>query len=239
MAAPKKAAPVVARDLEQDIAAAMVLKAHLVEILGEENADAETIRDTIEGETGLFETIRAAVGQIGEDEASADGIKAYIGRLTSRKSRLERRAELLRAALMNALDMLNEESHKIDRAHIVNAIAVRALDALTKGKLDATVATVTLKSAPAKLTIVEEAEIPPSYWKTPDPELDRAALTRDLKNHRDTLAQKLEELDGRRRSETMDNATYADLRARIIAAFPQIPGAELSNGGGTVQIRFS
>lgn len=239
MPAPKKAAPVVARDLERDIGAAKVLKAHLVEILGEEAADAETVRDAIEGETGLFETICAVVGQIGEDEASAEGIKAYVGKLNTRKSRLERRGELLRTALMNALDTLDGEEHKIDRTNIAAAIMARAMEALTSGKLDATVATVTLKATPPKLNLVDEAEVPSQYWKTPDPELDRASLTRDLKNHRDTLAQKLSELDGRRKSETMDDATYADLRARVIAAFPQIPGAELGNGGDTVQIRFS
>lgn len=239
MAAPKKAAPVVARDLEQDIGAARVLKAHLVEMLGEDGADAETVRISIESETGLFETICAVVGQIGEDEASAEGIKVYINKLKNREFRLEKRAELLRTALMNALDMLGEENHKVEAALIANAIAMRAVDALSAGNLDATVATVTLKKTASKLTIVDEAEIPSNFWKTPDPALDRAGLTTALKSQRDTLAQKLEELDGRRKSETMDDATYAELRARIIAAFPQIPGAELGNGGGTVQIRFS
>lgn len=239
MSAPKKSASPVSRDLERDIGSAKVLRAHLVEILGEEAADAETIRDAIEGETGLFETLCAVAGQIGEDEAAVEGIRVYISKQASRKSRLEKRSELLRTALMNALDMLQQENHKIDAALIVNAIAIRAMDALADGRLDATVATITLKRTPGKLAIVNEAEVPVQYWTQPDPELDRTALTSALKNHRDTLAQKLAELDGRRKSETMDDATYADLRARIVAAFPAIPGAELGNGGGTVQIRFS
>jgi hypothetical protein len=239
MAAPKKAQPVVARDMERDIGAAKVLKAHLVEILGEEAADAETVRDAIEGETGLFETICAVVGQIGEDEASAEGIKLYISRQAARKSRLEKRAELLRTALMNAIDLIGDPMHREKAEAIAAAITARAMAALTNGKLDATVATVTLKAVPPKLTVVNEGEIPSNFWKTPEPELDRTSLTTALKDHRDTLAQKLAELDERRKAEPMDDATYADLRARIIAAFPQIPGAELSNGGGTVQIRFS
>lgn len=239
MAAPKKAAPVVARNLEHDIGAAKVLKAHLVEILGDDGADAETIRLSIESETGLFETICAVVGQIGEDEASAEGIRIYVGKLTARKSRLEKRGELLRTALMNALDLIGDPMHRAQASDIVVAIAARAMAALTSGKLDASVATITLKATPAKLTVIDEDEIPSNFWKTPNPELDRASLTTALKEHRDTLAQKLVELDDRRKSEAMDDVAFAALRERIIAAFPQIPGAELANGGGTVQIRFS
>ena len=238
MANSKKAAPVVARDLEKDIGAAKVLKAHLVEILGEDDADAETVRDAIEGETDLFETICAVVGQIGEDEAAAQGIKAYVGKLEGRKSRLEKRGELLRAALMNALDLLGQPEHRAKAADIVAAMAARAMAALTNGKLDAAIATITLKPTPAKLNVVDEADIPARFWKTPEPVLDKATLTSALKDNRDTLKQKLEELDGRRDAEGMAEQTYADLRARVIAAFPQIPGVELSNGGGTVQIRF-
>lgn len=239
MAAPKKAVPVVARDMERDIGAAKVLKAHLVEILGEDGADAETVRLSLESETELFETICAVVGQIGEDEASAEGIKLYVNRLSERKSRLEKRAQMLRTALLNAMDILQGAEHKIDRAHIAGSIMARAMTALTNGNLDATVATVSLKKSAPKLDVIDEPLIPTQFWKTPAPELDRSALTRALKSSRDTLQQKLVELDEKRKSEPMDDEAFAGLRERIIAAFPQIPGAELSTGGGTIQIRFS
>ena len=239
MAAPKKDGSVVARDLERDIGAAKVLKAHLVEILGEDAVDTETLQLSIESQTNLFETLCAVVGQIGEDEASAEGIKLYVGRLTARKSRLEKRAELLRTALMNALDMLQGASHKIDRAHIVAAIMARAMASLTNGNLDAEIATVSLKKTAPKLNVFDEPLIPTRFWKSPAPELDRRALTDELKSSRDTLQQKLDELNAKRKAEPIDDETYAELRERLLAAFPQIPGAELSNGGGTVQIRFS
>jgi hypothetical protein len=241
MAPAKKAAqPLNSRDLEKDIGAAKVLKAHLVELLGDDGSDAEVIRDAIEGETDLFETIDAVVGQIGLDEASAAGIERFASTLSARKARLEKRADMLRVTVMNAIDTISrDEAHKAQLESIVKSIAHRAMVALTGGKVDATIATISLRATAPKLVTTNEAEIPTSFFKTPDPVLDRTALTNALKDHRDTLRQKLDELDQKRVAEGMDEKTYADFRERLIAAFPAIPGAELGDGGGTVSIRFS
>lgn len=233
----KAAAPVVSRDLERDIGAAKVLKAHLVELLGEKAADALTLRDAIEGETSLFETINAVVAQVAEDEAAADSLKRLMSTYDSRRARLERRAELLRTTIMNALDTTGDSNLKLDAPMIAAAVVERAIAQLANGKLDATVATITAKAVAPKLVVTDEAAIPTMYWKPQDPSLDRAALTSQLKSNRDTLAQKLAELDQRR--ETMEPADYADAREKLLAAFPPVPGAELSNGGVTVQIRLS
>lgn len=233
----KAAAPVVSRDLERDIGAAKVLKAHVIELLGEEAADAITLRDAIEGETSLFETFNAVVAQIAEDEAAADYLKRLMSTYDARRARLERRAELLRTTIMNALDTTGDSSIKIDASLIAAAITERAIAQLANGKLDATVATITAKAVAPKLVVTDEPMIPTIYWKPQDPVLDRSTLVTQLKSNRDTLAQKLAELDQRR--ENMDAAEYDAAKEKLLAAFPPIPGAELSNGSMTVQIRLS
>ena len=218
-----QAKPVVSRDLERDIGAAKVLKAHLVDMLGNDAADALTLRDAIEGETDLFETINAAIAQIAEDEAAATALKLYSSRIDARKSRLEKRAEMLRTTLMNALDTTGDDSLKVNVQDIAASITARALLQLSAGKLDATFATVTAKLVPPKLQVVDEALIPSNYFKTPDPVLDNRGLTDALKARRDAL----KDIEGKPDAEALR------------AALPPIPGAELSNGGMTVQIRLS
>lgn len=234
----KKAAPVAPRDLEKEIGAAKVLKSHLNELIGEENIDAATLTDAIGGETNLFEVIDAVVGQIGEDEAAAAALSLYMTKLAARKSRLDKRVELLRSALMNAVDTTGQASVTSQLETVAETIARRAMAKLTSGKIDATVATITIKDTPAKLVVTEEAEIPSIYWKTGDPTLDNRALTDALKANRDTLAGKHKEIEERIASGDMTEAAAAEARARVNAAFPAIPGAELSNGGATIQIRF-
>ena len=235
----KAAAPVVARDVERDIGTAKVLKAHLVELLGEENADAETLRDAMEGETDLFETIDAVIGQIGLDEAAVGGIEKFASTLAARKARLNKRTELLRAALLNALDTIGDPAHKAQFTSIVETITRRATAALTGGKMDATVATITMKTTAPKLMIVSEPEIPSQFWKSPDPELSKSDLTTALKDRETTLSAKLAEINAAIEAGVIDADQAEEQRKRIHAAFPPIPGAELSNGGATVQIRYS
>lgn len=212
--AKKPFTPSVTRDLQKDLAAAGALKHQMKEMFGEES-DVELLQGMVEGETGLFETIDAVLGQIALDQSNIDGIKKFATTIAGRKKRLEDRVENLRGMLLNALDILEET------------------------RFERPIATLTKKSLAPKLLITEEAEIPTSFWVPQDPTLDRAALAEALKARRDTLKQKLDELAERRQSEGLDEAAASELHDRIIAAFPIIPGAELDNGGATVQIRFS
>lgn len=198
-----RAQPIVPRDLERDIGAAKVLKAHLSELLGEDAVDAITLRDAIEGETDLFETINAVVAQVAEDEAAQAALKLYASRIESRASRLGKRAELLRVSLMNALDMTGDKSLPVSAHAIAASITARALAQLSDGKIDAGIATLTAKRVPQKLQVTDEALIPSRFFRQPEPEIDKKAVTDALK------------------------------------AGEEVPGAELSNGGMTVQIRLS
>lgn len=171
-----------ARDMQKELAAAASLKAHLRSILSAD-LDAETLRDSIEGETNLLETVDAVIGQIGEDAARAEALGKFMTSLDGRKARLEARQELLRSLLVNALDVLGEK------------------------RLERPAATITFKATAPKLIVTNESQVPAKFWKQPEPVLNKKDLTDALKARGETD--------------------------------PPIPGAELSNGGATVQIRFS
>lgn len=211
---PKAAAAAPARDLQRDLNAATILKQQLTEMFGEE-ADADLIRDSIEGETGLFEAIDAVLLQIAADAGHIDGIADATKALGARKKRLENRVEALRTILLNAMDVVGDT------------------------RMERPIATMTAKPIAAGLSVTDEAVIPTIYYSQPDPVLDRKKLLDALKSNRDTLEDKLAELSGKIAAGEISEADAGDARARLIAAFPPIPGAELGNGGTTIQIRFS
>lgn len=204
----------VQRDLAKDLAAAQVLKAQLAEMFGEQ-ADADLLRDSIDGETNLFETIDRALAQIAADEANIEGIKKFATTIAARRTRLENRCEALRTILLNVLDMLGER------------------------KFERPIATLSMKEVPPALVVTDEASIPAQFWRRPDPVLDKAALTTWLKSIRADFAAKLDEITARLNAGEIDDAKATEDRAAVLAVFPTIPGAELSNGGTSVQIRWS
>lgn len=206
-------APTVMRDLQKDMAAAATLKAQLKDILGEDELDADTLKDSIEGETGLFETIDAVLAQIGEDNARIEGIEEYLKKVSGRKSRLDKRVETLRTMLAVTLEILEEK------------------------RFERPLATITLKEVAPKLVVVDEAAIPSQFYKTPEPVLSRKELSDALKLR--GIALEALEVERKNSGMTTDNQMYRDKLQAIIAAHPPIPGAELGNGGVTVQVRFS
>ncbi len=236
--------PDIRRDFERELVAAEALKAQLRDILGADDGeggglDAQTLRDTIEGETNLLELMQAVIAQIGEDAAAADGIKAYIGRLTARKSRLDNRIETLRTMLANALEMIGGESHKVTAEALARLLAERAMAALAKGRLDVAIATVSLKAVPPKLVIADEAQVPAAYFRQPDPEIDKAALTADLKARAKARDAAIADIEMRFMAREIEDEAARALIAEVIAAHPTIPGAGLGNGSITIQLRFN
>lgn len=166
------------RDLSKEIAAASALKEQLRGVLGDEETDTQLLADMIEGETDLLETIDAVLAQIGDDQSRLDGIERFASKLAARASRIEKRTVLLRAMLLNALEIIGER------------------------RFERPIATLTLKAAAPKLVVKDEALIPSKYFVIAEPVLDKKAVADDIKNNQ------------------------------------VIPGAELDNGGVTVQIRF-
>lgn len=213
-AAAAKREPNVARDMAKEMAAAAALKEQLKAILGDTDDDAATLRDTIEGETDLLETVDAVLGQIGQDIARCEGIDKFKTTLEARAHRLKNRVETMRTMLTNTLDIIEQK------------------------KLERPLATVTLKAVAPKLNLVDEAAVPSAYWRKPDPELDRKALTDALKQRADVLDQiDAADKQAEKTGIPVDESTKARLKA-LLEACPPIPGAELTNGSVTVQIRF-
>lgn len=108
-----------------------------------------------------------------------------------------------------AVDRLKARRTAIaERAGIKRAMIAVALETAGCRRHDAPCATITIKAVPPKLVVTEESDVPARFWKTSAPVIDRTALLAALKA----------------------KASEPDL-------FPPIPGATLSNGGSTVQIK--
>lgn len=160
--------------LHEAIKAADVLKAHLREIAGD---DLDVIRDTLEGEIDLRGLIALAAEQNVCDATLVGGIADAIDRLKERKDRIEKRIALRRVAILTAMQSGEIKS------------------------IETPAGTITRKPVPPSVLILDEAEIPASFWKAQDPKLDKKAVGEALK------------------------------------AGTEVPGAMMSNGSETIQIR--
>jgi Siphovirus Gp157 len=214
-AAAKKAHVVDARrDMHKELAAAAALKHQLAEAFGEEQ-DLALLRDMVEGETNLDSAIDKVLEQMAMDVANIQGLEKFESTMAARRKRLSDRVETMRSMLLNAMDILEER------------------------RIERPVALLTMKAAPPKLLITDEAAIPTSFFKQPDPVLSKKDLADALKDRRDTLEQKLAELREKQIAGEIDDDKATEATERLIAAFPPIPGAELDNGGASIQIRWS
>lgn len=164
------------RDLQREAEAAKSLLANLRDIGAD--GDEEIVRTAIEGETNLFEVIDAALEQAAQDQAAVEALSRLIVQMEARCSRLNRRIDLTKTALLSALQTIGER------------------------KLERPLATLTVKPTGPSVVITDEQRVPPTFWKRPDPKIDKTALKAALKGG-------------------------------------PVPGAELSNGGETMQWRFT
>lgn len=216
MAAAAKKIPAVdaRRDMHKELAAAAALKHQLTEAFGEER-DLTLLRDMVEGETNLDGAIDRVLEQMATDTASIEGLKIVEAKMEGRRKRLSDRYDAMKAMLLNVLDILEER------------------------RIERPLALFFTKAVSPSLQIIDEGEIPTRYFKQPDPVLSKADLTRDLKDRRDTLAGKLGEIVSRVNAGEMSEDDADQARDRILAAFPEIPGADLDNGGVTIQVKWS
>jgi hypothetical protein len=136
----------VARDLVIEAQAARELVAAL------QSDDDQLNADMVEGETGLFEAIDAALSEIDDCDAVAMGCDEKCKQLQDRKAAALRRQERLRGLIEQA--MLLASLEKIKRP----------------------CATITVAAVPPKPVITDEAAIPAQYWRQPDPVLDKTAI---------------------------------------------------------------
>ena len=127
-------------------------------LIDQYDLDAETLADTLEGATDLPEALLAAAEQIGEYDIMLAGLTEYIAGLTARKSRLTRSKETLRTVILQAMDKAGIET--------VTGPAM----------------TLTARKTPPQPIILNEADIPSTYWTPQAPKLDTKALGETLRN---------------------------------------------------------
>jgi len=126
----------VSRELHIQGEAARALLLNIRGVIGEDEEMAVT---AIEGETGLIEAITEALDRVLEVEALAEAIAIQQKALSARKDRLGNQAERIRAAILNAMGAADLK------------------------KLELPKATLSRKSAPAKVIITSEADLPSQY----------------------------------------------------------------------------
>jgi len=130
--------------------AADLLKAHLIEIAGDE--DKDLLHDTIEGELDLKGVLTLAAEQNVADGALVEGLTGAIDKLVTRRDRIKKRVNLRRVAMLAAM----------------TAGEIR--------KLETPAGTLSRKTVPPSVLILDEAAIPSSFWRPSDPVLDKRAV---------------------------------------------------------------
>lgn len=146
----------VEHQISKEMRAAQALKESLLSVTD----DTDALRDTIEGETDLHETIALVMAAIRETEILETGLDAMTKALDERAVRLSARRSRYRAA--------------IEQAMTIGEIKT----------LELADATITLKRVPPKLEIVDEAQIPAEFFEAVDPKLSRKAVQDALKDGR-------------------------------------------------------
>lgn len=144
----------IAHDVARETQAAASLVAALA-------TDDDVLRtDMVEGETGLFEAVEAALSEIDECELIAAGCKEKEAQFAKRRRGREARAQKLRGLIEQAMLVADLPSLKL------------------------TGATLTVKGIPPKPIYEDESAIPSEFWRQADPVLDNKAIAAAIKDGR-------------------------------------------------------
>lgn len=128
--------------------------------LADMDLDAQTVADTIEGsdvQMALEEKVQGYEMVARNLEAHVPAIQAEIKRLEAMEQRITRRAEVLREHVKTSMKELG-----------IQKIACPLFE-------------MRIQDNPAKLEIFEEKLVPQEYWRTPEPEIDKAKLKAAIK----------------------------------------------------------
>jgi hypothetical protein len=119
--------------------------------------DEQTLADTLEGLTDIHEIVQALIRSALADEALATALKCQLHAMQGRLSRLQ------------------------DRASKRRNIAKDVMADLGLKKLNAPDFTASIREGTASLVVIDEDEVPKTYWDPGEPRLRRQLLTSDLK----------------------------------------------------------
>lgn len=189
----------MARDCLDPVKEAAAVKALVESIAAVDPEDDQLVLDMIEGETRFLDVVDALLLRRAESLAMVDGISRAINAMEARKTRFTHRAER-------------------DKTLIEQALTVADLKTLERP-----VATLSMSARAPSLVVTEESAVPSKFWKSPDPVLDKKALTAALRERKKALDALPED---------------PEARAAALAEIPEeIPGVELSNGAPSLTIR--
>jgi len=120
-------------------------------------ADEQTLSDTVEGLSTLPEALAAVVRSYLDDLALAAALGTRMSDMQERLGRIEQRAEKKRALVTSVME----------RAEIK--------------KLAEPDFTASLRAVSPAVVLLDEAAIPPAFWRPQPPKLDRQGLTAALR----------------------------------------------------------
>jgi len=109
------------------------------------DADEQTLADTLEGESNLDQMLVAVMRSTEDDAMLVTGIKERLAELSERGERLARRIEAKRE------------------------IVCRVMERANMSRIEAADFTLSLRQAPSKIVVTDEALIPAAYMNTPEP----------------------------------------------------------------------
>lgn len=138
----------------RELAAARAIRAKIATMTD----DAETIRDTLDGEVDLQGIVRALVLTIAEEEAAVAANTALSNQYLARRSNIDARIETLRGLVGEAMELAEWKSLKLD------------------------IATISLRPGTRKVQVTDETQIPAAFWRTPEPVIDKKELLDALKD---------------------------------------------------------
>jgi|SRR5690606_35204500 len=131
----------------------------MVESMLESGMDEQTIRDTLEAESGLYDKLDAIFAVLTEKQARAAAMAAEIERLGA---------------------LLNTEESQLDR---LRGLLEFGLKASGEKKIERPLYTVSLRKSPPAVIVDDESQIPRDYYTDPAPpapRLDKALVKKAL-----------------------------------------------------------
>ncbi len=125
------------------------------------DVDEDTLHDTLEGMTNLTEMLAEVLRSHLDDQALVGALKARIGHMRDRLSRLEERARKKRELVTSVMERAGYR------------------------KLTEPDFTVSLRPSRAPLVVTDEAAVPAEFWKPQPAKLDRQGLIATLSSGRE------------------------------------------------------
>lgn len=140
------------------------LHAELIRRFPDMESDERLLADSLEGFSNLTEEVAAVVASIDDDEMMVVGIKSRVAELVERGTRLEKRAQAKRDAILGA--MLETGERKFELATV----------------------TISTRNNPPTVDISDETLIPDDFKIYPDPpppKVDKKTILQALKDGKD------------------------------------------------------